>query len=119
MDKLRIVVDAALEEGAIAAQTGHAVTEFSFAHPEAFRAWHTGSNTIVILAASAEKLEAIGHQVEDAGEKLARFHEPDLGGKLTAIALGPSRVARKATANLPRAGAPMREPAPIRASAAV
>ena len=106
MDRFRIVVDASLEGGAIAAQTGHGVTAFAVAHPEAFRAWHTGSNIIAILAAPAAKLAAIADRLEREGAKIARFHEPDLGGKLTAIALAPSRAARKATSNLPRAGAP-------------
>ena len=51
MERLRIVVDAALTGGAIAAQAVHGMVAFSVAHPEACAAWHTGSNTIVILAA--------------------------------------------------------------------
>jgi hypothetical protein len=53
--------------------------------------WHATSNTLVVLAVPNEL--SLGWLCDDAaaaGLRVARFHEPDLGGSLTAAALDPA-----------------------------
>lgn len=105
MDRLRIVVDAALSPGAVAAQAVHAVVAFGAEHPEACEAWRTGSNTVVILEAPVVQVAALRDKACARGLDVASFHEPDLGDALTAIAIGPSPEARRLTRGLRLAGA--------------
>lgn len=100
MDRLRVVVDAGLSPGAVAAQAVHAVVAFGVEHPEGFKAWRTGSSTIVILAADEAQLAVLRDKAARAGLDVASFHEPDLDDALTAIAVGPSGEARRLTRGL-------------------
>jgi hypothetical protein len=53
--------------------------------------WHALSNTLVLLAVPDEL--SLGWLCDDAaaaGLRVVRFHEPDLGGSLTAAALDPA-----------------------------
>lgn len=62
--------------------------------------WHAASNVLVVLSAPDEL--ALGWLCGDAaaaGYRLARVHEPDLGGALTAAAFEPA--ARRLVAHLP------------------
>jgi hypothetical protein len=69
----------------------HAAIDFCFTHPEAAAQWHAHSNTLVVLAARDElALHWLAVDAESAGLRVARFHEPDLGGALTAVAFEPS-----------------------------
>jgi hypothetical protein len=69
----------------------HAAIDFCFTHSELAACWHAHSNTLVVLAATDElALHWLGADAESAGLRLARFHEPDLGGALTAVAFEPS-----------------------------
>jgi hypothetical protein len=64
--------------------------------------WHRRSNILVLLAAPDEL--ALAWLYEDAtarGLRAVRFHEPDLGAALTAVALEPA--ARRLVAHLPLA----------------
>ena len=64
------------------------------------RSWHTRSNTLVLLAVPDEL--ALSWLYTDAtrrGLRAVRFHEPDLDGALTAVALEPA--ARRLVAHLP------------------
>lgn len=49
--KLYVVLLETLTGGHVAAQCAHAVAEIHHAQPEASRAWHAGSNTVVVLQA--------------------------------------------------------------------
>jgi hypothetical protein len=70
------------------------------AFPQLTRDWHTASNTVVLLAARDElTLGWLGEDAATAGLAVVRFHEPDLGGTLTALALEPA--ARRLVAHLP------------------
>jgi hypothetical protein len=84
MQKLYVVVRSDLEPGAQLAQAGHAISAFAFYFEADHRAWHQGSNNLVILAARDE-----AHLLELARESpgpLAIFREPDLGNTVTAVA---------------------------------
>lgn len=105
MDRLRIVVDAALSPGAVAAQAVHAVVAFGAEHREAHEAWRTGSNTVVILEAGVTQLAVLRDKAGARGLHVASFHEPDLGDAMTAIAIGPAPEARRLTRGLRLAGA--------------
>ncbi len=52
---------------------------------------HRQSNTLVVLAAADElALHWLSEDAASAGLRLSRFHEPDLGGALTAVAFEPA-----------------------------
>ena len=83
-----------------AVQAAHAAFEFAIAHPDLVRDWQRVSNTLVLLAVRDEF--ALGCLYVDAVERGVRttpFHESDLGGSLTALALEPA--ARRLVARLP------------------
>jgi len=68
----------------------HAALDFAIAFPALTADWHASSNTLVVLAARDElALSWLGQDVEAAGLAIAKVHEPDLGGALTAIAVEP------------------------------
>ncbi|MFC4043453.1 peptidyl-tRNA hydrolase [Dactylosporangium siamense] len=95
-----MVTRADLPPGTQATQATHAALDFAVAHPDAFRDWHTASNTLVLVAARDE--DALRHlcgAASVAGHRHTRFHEPDLGGALTAVALEPA--AYKLLSHLP------------------
>jgi hypothetical protein len=80
----------------------HAAIEFTVQHPRVTSDWHRSSNTLVLLAAPDEwSLGLLGDDADAAGLRLARFHEPDLGFSLTAVALEPA--ARRLVSRLPLA----------------
>ena len=78
------------------------------------RLWHCDSNTLVLLAVRDElALSWLYADAVRAGLRTIAFHEPDLGGALTAIALEPA--ARRLVTHLPLAlGKDLpRAPAPL------
>jgi hypothetical protein len=85
--KLYIVIDKALRAGAKIAQACHAMRQFVAEHPEVDNLWHTTSNNLVVL--ENLDLTVLASELEAAGFKLSRFHEPDFGGRLTAICVEP------------------------------
>ncbi len=53
--------------------------------------WHAASNTLVVLAVADElSLGWLCDDAEAGGLRVVRFHEPDLGGALTAAAFEPA-----------------------------
>jgi hypothetical protein len=69
-------------------------------YPELVENWHRTSNTLVLLAAPDEL--RLGWLYADAvagGLHAIAFHEPDLGGALTAVAFEPA--AHRLLAHLP------------------
>jgi hypothetical protein len=85
-----------------AAQVVHAAFDFAVAHPDLVGGWHSTSNVLVVLTAPDEL--SLGHLCADAaaaGLRLARVHEPDLAGALTAAAFEPA--AHRLLARLPLA----------------
>jgi hypothetical protein len=66
-------------------------------HPDLIADWHVHSNTLVLLAVADElTLARLCADARDAGLRLVRFHEPDLGGALTAAAFEPAAARRLA-----------------------
>lgn len=104
--KLYLVVRRDLSPGRRAAQLCHAMRQFADDHPAAERVWFEASNTLVLLEVDDEPaLAVLASAATKDGIAVSRFHEPDLGGALTAIALGPS--ARSLVRRLPLALSPM------------
>lgn len=80
-----------LPPGVQACQAVHAAIEFAHAHPTLTGQWHSASNTLALLAARDElALAWLCQDATAAGLRHARFHEPDLGGALTAAAFEPA-----------------------------
>ena len=76
----------------------HAALDFTFEHPTIASAWHEASNTIVLLAVRDElALTWLAEDAAAAGYAHTTFHEPDLDGAFTALAVEPAghRLVRK------------------------
>ncbi|MGA8454347.1 MAG: peptidyl-tRNA hydrolase, partial [Streptosporangiaceae bacterium] len=88
---LYLITRADLAPGTQVCHAAHAALDFAIAHPAVTARWHAASNTLVVLAAPDEL--SLGWLCDDAaaaGLLVVRFHEPDLGGALTAAALEPA-----------------------------
>lgn len=86
--KLYIVVLSALGHGLKAAQACHAVCAFGAAYPHIYEFWYHESNNIVVL--QEDDVPSLADRLEKEGLRVARFHEPDLDGALTAICIEPN-----------------------------
>lgn len=65
--------------------------DFAVAHPALLSDWHRTSNTLVLLSVPDElSLHWLHEDARAAGLRSSAFHEPDLGGALTAVALEPA-----------------------------
>jgi peptidyl-tRNA hydrolase len=88
MNKLYVVVRDDLSDAQKAVQATHAALQFSHEHRDSFTDWVTGSNILVVLEVRDEThLESIVRLSSDSGVKYSKFYEPDIGNKLTAVAL--------------------------------
>jgi peptidyl-tRNA hydrolase len=93
------VTRADLPSATQACQLAHVAVEFSIAHPELVREWHGLSNTLVLLSVPDElRLSRLHADALTAGRRVIAFHEPDLAGSMTAVALEPA--ARRLVARL-------------------
>jgi Peptidyl-tRNA hydrolase PTH2 len=99
-----VVTRADLPPGTQACQLAHAALDFAVTYPDIVGRWHRTSNTLVLLAAPDEPRLADLCRAA-AGLTLVAFHEPDLGGALTAIAFEPA--ARRLLSHLPLALKPL------------
>jgi peptidyl-tRNA hydrolase len=89
--KMYVIARADLDPGMQLAQSCHALRLFTAEHPALDREWYEESNNLVCLAVPDEKaLKALCRSAESAGVPYSRFHEPDLGNSLTAVALAPA-----------------------------
>jgi len=80
-----------LPPGLAAAQLGHALVGYVLAQPAQAARWHTRSNNLVCLAVpTLEALSGLVERLAGASVPMLCFHEPDLGGELTAVAVAPS-----------------------------
>lgn len=84
--RLYCVVDSSLPPGLAAAQAVHAAVEYCSTYRRAARRWRRKSNTVVILKADSAKLHELAELKDSAGCATVKWHEPDLGEQLTAIA---------------------------------
>lgn len=99
MERMYVVVHGALSAGLKAAQACHALTAFTFAHPQRTREWFDSSNHLVVL--QSDGIDTLAEHLEKMGVVLVRFHEPDMGGALTAFCT--DNAARRALRDLPLA----------------
>lgn len=98
--RLYIIVRSDLPPGLQAAQACHALREFGQEHPEVDADWFANSKTLVLLAAQDKAhLETLLDMASSLGIDRAKNFEPDLGGELTAVALG--EQAKKMVRQLP------------------
>lgn len=97
--KLRIIVDSTLTIGQQVAQSLHAAIEFSQEHPEKTREWHERSNSVIALR--TDDLESFLSECRAKSIVHSCFYEPDMGNRLTAIAIEPTQESRRMTASLP------------------
>lgn len=89
-DKLYLVVRKDLSPAQQAVQAAHGLAEFSALHWEIFSSWRADSSTLALLeVANEEELQALLVQATYRGVEAAEFREPDLGGEITAVAVGP------------------------------
>lgn len=86
--KLYIVLSAALTSGLKIAQAVHAMRQFTGEYPHIDAYWFRESNNIVCL--EVDDLPNLAELLEERGLRISRFHEPDRGGELTAIAVEPN-----------------------------
>lgn len=108
--RLVVVVRADLDRAQRAVQAAHAAVDFCMVHPEAAAEWHRTSNTLAILEAPLGALRDLLVQASADGVPACPFHEPDMGGALTAVALGPHRWTRRLTRTFPPALSERRVP---------
>lgn len=101
--RLYLAVLDALTAGERIAQASHAVTEMAVAHPEAFRAWHRGTNTVVCVAMDARALERVLGTATVASDAVVAFCEPDRDEERTAVAVFPSEATRRLLRRAPLA----------------
>lgn len=95
MKRLYVVVRADLPPGLQMAQACHAAHEYGLYGND-----DVGDN-LVVLAASAAQLHELAAQAAALGLSHVAFHEPDLGGELTACAF--SGTIRPLVSSLPLA----------------
>lgn len=86
--KLYIIVAKKLKSGLKIAQACHALRQFASEHRHLDEYWYRESNNLVCL--HVEDLEGLAGDLEQRGFRISRFHEPDLDGELTAVAVEPA-----------------------------
>lgn len=92
--KLYLVTRRDLPAGQQAVQAAHALRAFVDEHPSVDREWYAASRALVLLAAADEAaLAALARDAAARSVPVAPHHEPDHGGALGAIALGPEGAA--------------------------
>lgn len=92
--KLFIITRSDLAPGVQCAQACHAIRAFVAAHSEREADWYRDSNNLVVLSVTDEaSLASLCEMLEQSGSPCARFHEPDFGDQLTAIAALPTNPA--------------------------
>jgi hypothetical protein len=97
MDPLYIVIRNDLDVGLQMAQACHVTREFTREFPE-----EPVGDSLIVVACSPAELAGLGRRADGHDVRWLPFHEPDLGGELTAIALGVR--ARRLVSQYPRAG---------------
>ena len=100
--KLFLVTRRDLNAGLRAAMLCHALREFTEGHEKIDAEWYSKSNTLVLLETDGlDSLLELADLATRKGVPISRFKEPDLGGVLAAVAIGPS--GRKLVRDLPLA----------------
>lgn len=89
-DKLFLVTRRDISPGYQAVQSCHALRQFAAEHPDIDGEWFKASNYLALLSVENEiELMRLLVQAADAGLRTAVFREPDIDGRITAIAIEP------------------------------
>lgn len=100
--KLVIVTREDLTPGQQAVQSAHAAVNFTFEHPSRAGPWFSNSNYLILLSVKSEKqLYLLIQKCAYHGLHYTIFREPDIGNKITAIAIAPSPVTQKLVSKIP------------------
>ncbi len=103
-DKLFLVTRRDISGGYQAVQSCHALRQFGAEHPDIDAEWYHTSNYLALLSVENEvELMKLIVQASDAGLKWSAFREPDLDGKITAIAIEPHPKSQLLCKSLPLA----------------
>jgi hypothetical protein len=97
--KLRIVILESLTPGQQIAQALHAAIEFVHDHPGVEQNWHSISNSVVAMNASATQLQELLARCQKKQIRYSTFEEPDMEHMLTAVAIEPTRNGKRVTSN--------------------
>ena len=104
ISKVTVITRQDLSPGYQSTQSGHALTEFIFQHPEIAKHWHINSKYLVYLSAKDEShLQSIINKLSEKGIKHSVFREPDIDNQLTAVAIEPHIDLKRITSSLPLA----------------
>lgn len=103
-DKLYVITRSDLSPGYQAVQSMHALREFVNDHPDIDSEWYSNSNYLGLLAVKDEyHLDSLIQKANEKGVRVSVFREPDIGDRITAIAMEPSPISKKLCARLPLA----------------
>lgn len=87
------------------AQSVHAAFSFADEHPVVAHAWHRDSQFLVVVNVPDETaLLALAQTAIGLGVEVSIWHEPDVDGEATAIALAPVGASKTLCSSLPLAG---------------
>lgn len=85
-------------------QAAHALTKFIQEHTAQYQNWYDVSQHIGFLSVEDQAaLERLCSRLTSLGIAFSTFHEPDMGGALTAIAVEPTPEATRRLSSLPLA----------------
>ena len=93
-----------ISPGLQCSQIVHASDQFKYEHPTDHESWFRNSNYLAILSVKNEsELLSLVEKVCSHNLVHSTFSEPDLNNELTAIAVAPSKAAKKLFSSLPLA----------------
>jgi hypothetical protein len=103
-DKLYLITRKDLEPGYQAVQSCHALRQFTADHPEIDHEWYKKSNYLALLSVENEiELMRLLIKAADNNIRWTAYREPDVDGKITAIAIEPGIKSVEICKNLPLA----------------
>lgn len=87
------------------AQAVHAAFSFADENPVVAHEWHRDSQFLVVVNVPDEaNLLALADTARHLGVEVSVWHEPDVNGEATAIALAPVAASKALCSSLPLAG---------------
>lgn len=100
-DKLYVITRNDLSPGQQAVQSIHAAIQFAHEHFDINKCWFEQSNYLGLLSVNNEdELHKLIDKALQNNIRLSIFKEPDIGDKVTAIALEPGPLTKKLCSNL-------------------
>lgn len=98
--KLIVITREDITPGYQCVQSGHAIADFSYQHPEIFKKWKLESNSIICLSAKSEQhLLQLFHKYSEI-TPTTKFYEPDID-QWTSLCLYADPSIRKTLKHLP------------------